>query len=818
MNFFDLTGHKLGQYQLLQLLGVGGMGAVYRGYQESLKREVAVKVMTPQLVHDPDYIARFMREAETAARLEHSHIVPVYDYGTEGPVSYIVMRLLTGGTLDARLRQQVAQRGQLPSPGEVTEWLMQIAQALDYAHQQGVIHRDIKPSNVMFDRQGDAYLVDFGIAKLLHATSVLTTTGAAIGTPAYMAPEQWRAEEPTPATDQYAVAVMTYTLLCGHLPFDAPTPYGFMHKHLTERPAPVQTFRPDLPAEVTTALERALAKTPEERFPSVGAFAQAIKEAVRDQSSAPSGFFKMPAPDAVFGGASEERRSATPTPATAFSPWPSQATPGQGKGSSTQPAAGRARQRSYPIILGTATLLIVLLLAVGAIVLLGDSGGQGPASVPAAANLGTPDAVNRSPEATTSGLIVFPSSTPTPTVTSSPTPSPTPTITASATATATPTETMPPSDTLDLEATADAILQATLTGIAASWTDTPTPTSTPTPDIAASAQAMMTQIAASWTATPTFTPTSTATPTTTPSMTPSPTPTFSLTPTPSFTATPLPTQTPLPTPTPTPLSLPPECQQGFLPPRLQAGTEACVSDSTPNNLRTAPGSLDIIGQIPPGGVFRVLEGPVCTRSTVTVWWYVEYRGMRGWTAEGSKATYTYWLSPLPCPRQEGTRQLMPNLDGTVLEVTEAGNDLNVRTAPGLDTAIVARLFWGDRVLWTGEQTYADGYTWYHVFCYGNLEGYIAFNPDWLVTRNPNQTTQGAMVGKTIRITRDGDESHLRTQPSVLDSREVELLHEGDILTIIGGPIYGDFYLWWELRLPDGRTGWLVDVPGWWTVQ
>jgi len=243
-----------------------------------------------------------------------------------------------------------------------------------------------------------------------------------------------------------------------------------------------------------------------------------------------------------------------------------------------------------------------------------------------------------------------------------------------------------------------------------------------------------------------------------------------------------------------------------------------VSDSTPNNLRVEPGSLDIIGQIPPGGVFRVLEGPVCTRSTVTVWWYVEYRGIRGWTAEGSKATYTYWLSPLPCPRQADTRQLTPDLDGTVLEVTEVGNDLNVRTAPGLNTDIIDRLYWGDRVLWTGEQIYADGYTWYHVFFYGGLEGYIAYRPDWLVTRDPNQTTPGAAVGKTIRITRDGDESHLRTQPSILNSKEVQLLHEGDTLTIIGGPIYGDYYLWWELSLPDGRTGWLVDVPGWWVVQ
>lgn len=817
MNFFDLTGHTLGQYQLLQLLGVGGMGAVYRGYQASLKREVAVKVMTPQLVQDPDYIARFTREAETAARLEHSHIVPVYDYGTQGPVSYIVMRLLTGGTLDARLRQQIAQKGPLPSPSEVTEWLTQIAQALDYAHQQGVIHRDIKPSNVMFDGQGNAYLVDFGIAKLLYATSVLTTTGAAIGTPAYMAPEQWRAEEPTPATDQYAVAVMTYALLCGRLPFDAPTPYGFMHKHLTEHPTPVQTFRPDLPAEVTTALERALAKTPGERFPSVGAFAQAIKEAVRGQPSQATGFFQKPVA-VEFAGELWGPPPATPTPATAFSPASGPITPvPQVAASSTRPAVGRERRRAYPAVLGLTTLFFAVVLVAGIIALLGRPGEQPPAA-PGAADQGAAGAAGQSPEPTAvSGLIIL-STRSTATYTATASPTPTATFSATPTVTETPTQTTTPSHTPDIEATAEAMLQATLTAIATSWTATPTETYTPTPDIAASAQAIMTQIAASWTATPSSTPTATDTYTATPTVTPSLTPTPSPTQTPQPTSTPVPTRTPRPTSTPAPPPLPAECQRGFLPPRLQVGTEACVSDSTPNNLRVAPGSLDIIGQIPPGGIFRVLDGPVCTRSTVTVWWYVEYRGMRGWTAEGSKATYTYWLSPLPCPRQADAHQLMPNLDGVVLEVTEAGSDLNVRTAPSLKAGIIDRLLWGDRVLWTGEQTYADGYTWYRVFFYGGLEGYIAYRPDWLVTRDPNQTTPGAMVGKTIRITREGDKSHLRAQPSILGSREVQVLYEGDTLTIIGGPIYGDYYLWWELRLPDGRTGWLVDVPGWWTVQ
>ncbi len=275
MNMMNLSGLVLGQYELRGMLGIGGMGAVYRGFQAGLRREVAVKVMSPQLALQAGYLERFNREAQTAAALEHQHIIPIYDYGMQQGYSYIVMRLLTGGTLAERMEQS-----NLPTLSETVELLKQLASALDYAHSQGVIHRDIKPSNIMFDNQGTAYLVDFGIAKLTEATQALTASGASMGTPAYMSPEQWRAEELSPSTDQYALGVMIYALLTGRAPFSASTPYALMHKHLNEQPTPPQVIRPELPEAITFVLNRAMAKQPEQRFPTITAFAQAFEGAL----------------------------------------------------------------------------------------------------------------------------------------------------------------------------------------------------------------------------------------------------------------------------------------------------------------------------------------------------------------------------------------------------------------------------------------------------------------------------------------------------------------------------------------------------------
>lgn len=313
MAHLNLSGHILGQYELLEPLGVGGMGTVYRGYQARLKREVAVKVMTPQLAEQPGYIARFNREAETVARLEHRHIVPIYDYGTQGDINFVVMRLLTGGTLADRLFAHATHDHPLPSLVEIAEVLYQLASGLDYAHAHDVIHRDIKPSNVMFDDQGSAYLVDFGIAKLLTASTTLTEAGKAVGTLAYMAPEHWRAADLTAATDQYALGVMVYSLVTGQLPFEASTPAGIMYKHLNERPAPPHTLYNDVPPDVSAVLDRAMEKAPQDRFPTCTAFAVAFASAIHGDTAPRTDFFLAPVPRQPVRGATTPPRAHTPT-------------------------------------------------------------------------------------------------------------------------------------------------------------------------------------------------------------------------------------------------------------------------------------------------------------------------------------------------------------------------------------------------------------------------------------------------------------------------------------------------------------------------
>ena len=280
MNPEDLVGKTLGQYQLRSLLGYGGMGCVYRADQIALARIVAIKVISPRLVSDARAVERFRREAQTAARLGHAHIIPVHDYGVQDDISYLVMRYLEGGSLWDRLQQRGATQQPLPTVQEIADLLRQLASALDYAHGENVIHRDIKPNNVMFDNQGSAYLVDFGIAKLLGSGADSTTTGILLGTPSFMAPELWRDDPITPAVDQYALAAMIYVLLTGEVPFHASTPYALMHKHLNETPTPPQVYRAEVPEAVTPVLERAMAKDPSRRFPTVTAFAQSFSGAI----------------------------------------------------------------------------------------------------------------------------------------------------------------------------------------------------------------------------------------------------------------------------------------------------------------------------------------------------------------------------------------------------------------------------------------------------------------------------------------------------------------------------------------------------------
>lgn len=296
MSVDELTGRMVGPYRLDSLLGRGAMGAVYRAHQPALERDVAVKVLPAAMAARDGYVARFNREAKIAASLEHPHIVPLYDYGTDNGMSYVVMRLLTGGTLAERLDDRARTSGTLPSISETNRLLQQIAAALDYAHRKGVVHRDIKPNNIMFDEEGVAYVVDFGIARLINVSTAITSDQAVFGTPHYMPPEQWRDQELTPETDQYALAVVIFSMITGLPPFDAPTPQALMYKHFHEDAPPVSSFRSDLPPEVDAVLARALDKTPGERFPTVGEFAQAFSAAVSEVPARSTDFFRFSLP------------------------------------------------------------------------------------------------------------------------------------------------------------------------------------------------------------------------------------------------------------------------------------------------------------------------------------------------------------------------------------------------------------------------------------------------------------------------------------------------------------------------------------------
>ncbi|MEL6148507.1 MAG: protein kinase [Chloroflexota bacterium] len=283
----DLSGQTPGNYQLVKKIGSGGMGAVYRGHPVGSDTEVAIKIMMTAGAADidPNYLERFEQEIRITSQLNHPNIVTFYDSGTEGDISYAVMKLLKGGSLDQRMRYIIKNSMPLPKIEGVVAIVRQIASALDYAHASGVYHRDVKPNNIMFDDRGTPYIVDFGIAKIAEETSRITGTGIAVGTPTYMSPEQWRGESARPATDQYALACVAYYMLTGKPPFNAPNMLLMMRQHTQEIAPPPHKHRPELSTKLEMVFLKALAKEPEDRYPSVSDFAAALEAAaLRDEA------------------------------------------------------------------------------------------------------------------------------------------------------------------------------------------------------------------------------------------------------------------------------------------------------------------------------------------------------------------------------------------------------------------------------------------------------------------------------------------------------------------------------------------------------
>jgi len=554
----NLIGQTLGQFQLLEIIGEGGMSTIYRAHQPSMSRDVAVKVIQPSQEESEEFFARFDREAHVIASLSHAHIVKVFDYGVVGNIAYLAMELLRGGSLADRIA-----RGSLPIP-QIATILSEIAPALDYAHQRGIIHRDLKPNNILFDDAGNLFLTDFGIVKLQGADQSLTREGAVIGTPAYISPEQWEGVEIDRRADIYALGVTTYQMLTGRLPFEGDTLYQLMQAHLHQPPPPISAYRAGVPASIQAVMNKALAKRREDRYFTTSEFAISFARAAESWQAAAAADPTIDtsvdasphkAPTVLSQHTAHREPMAAPeldrdltqpmniADLGATAPVPI--------GSFSPPPAPLAAPVSAPpkpafavplptLALGGALVALVLFIIIA-------SAGGG--------------AISAADQTATAVAIAILSQTP------SETPTETPTIT--------PTATLPP----------DLIAPVTPTeAVAASLTFTPSIAPTETPDQAATQTLAFVVVA---TETPTLTPTPTETPTFTPSATLTATITLSFTPTPPPTFTPTATATATATSTSTPTP-------DF------AGTEAAIQTATRR-------SFDVAAQRAAAGAVPLFE-------------------------------------------------------------------------------------------------------------------------------------------------------------------------------------------------------------------
>ena len=331
----DLIGRRLGTYDILEEIGRGGMAVVYRAYQRSLNRHVAIKVLAPQLSFDQQFVERFQREARAAARLQHPNIVVIHDVAHQQGVYYLVMELVEGRTL----KQLIQERGSL-SPKQAARIVEQVASALDYAHQQGLVHRDIKPANIFVGKDDRTTLADFGIAKAASETQHLTRTGMLIGTPEYMSPEQAEGGTVDYRTDLYALGIVLYQMLAGRAPFQSTTPHATLHAVIYEPPPPLRQLRPNLSPAVESVVMRSIAKQPTQRYQAGREMVAALKAALAGQTT---GAITAPPP-----------RPIAPQPA----------------------AAPAARKRSPIVWIVAALVVLVLLISVAVLLLLNGDGGK----------------------------------------------------------------------------------------------------------------------------------------------------------------------------------------------------------------------------------------------------------------------------------------------------------------------------------------------------------------------------------------------------------------------------------------------------------
>jgi serine/threonine protein kinase len=264
-----MSAEKFSRYELKEELSHGGMATVYRAYDPLFEREVALKILNRELLDDSQGRERFERETKIIAKLEHAAIVPVYDVGHDNNQLFFVMRYMSGGPLTERIQNRSLLLSQM------AHIIQRVAAALDYAHARGVIHRDLKPGNILFDEYNNAFISDFGIAKLTQATTTITQSGI-LGTPTHMSPEQAKGEAVDGRSDIYSLGVILFEMLSGKTPYDATTPLGMAFKHATYPVPRILNVNPNLPAGVEMVIEKVMAKERERRYRSGVEFANAF--------------------------------------------------------------------------------------------------------------------------------------------------------------------------------------------------------------------------------------------------------------------------------------------------------------------------------------------------------------------------------------------------------------------------------------------------------------------------------------------------------------------------------------------------------------
>lgn len=277
-------GEYIGPYQLVAELGQGGMANVYKAYHDSLDRYVAIKVIHLAFSQDEGFLLRFQREARVIAKLDHPNIVPIYDFSQYENRPYIVMKLIEGESLRAKINRAPL------TDCQILEILEAVGSALSYAHQQNVLHRDIKPGNVLIGQDNHIYLADFGLARLAYDGAISITGDQMIGTPQYMSPEQGLGKSGIDQrTDIYSLGIMLYEMVTGRLPFDAETPYTIIHDHIYTPPPPPHTFNKNISPQIETIIDKALAKEPDDRYPDASSLVDQFRSYVNQSSGLKTG-------------------------------------------------------------------------------------------------------------------------------------------------------------------------------------------------------------------------------------------------------------------------------------------------------------------------------------------------------------------------------------------------------------------------------------------------------------------------------------------------------------------------------------------------